>query len=339
MALEDLVNNLTKEPTNHSEQQYLRNYKLVVYSKKNQKGLDLSELRFKFNVKRSDTASPNSADIRVYNLSEDTALSIFLALSPAPSSDITINARGRVILQAGYQSNYGVIFQGNIKQIILGRENATDTFIDIVAGDGDTAYNFAFVNQTLASGATQTDQIDAVTKDVVTKGVSLGHVGDISQYKLPRGKTLFGNARNYYRTISLNTDKTWSIQDEKVTFIDITSYLPGEAVVLTSKTGLVGTPNQTNEGVNLKCLLNPLLRVGGRVDISEATVADLKINAAVPGSPANAPAAFTSDGVYYIYTIEHSGDTRGVEWYTTALAIATNPTGNPRNAVQVGFGG
>lgn len=314
-------------------EEYLRTISLIVYDTA-LNGIDLSNLRIKFQVKRSDTVTPNTADIRVYNLETSTALSILLKLAPSLSSP----NRGSVLLQAGYAGNFGVIFQGNIKQIILGRESATDTFIDIIAGDGDRAYNFAVVNKSIAKGSTQMDQINAAAEATAPKGVTLGHIGDVGDVKLPRGKVMYGNARNYLRDVAQNTNKSFSIQDEKITFVSNTSYLPGERVILTSKTGLVGTPNQTNEGVNVKCLLNPLIQIGGRIDIAEATVADLKINLSVPNSAANIPAPLTQDGVYYVLVAEHTGDTRGIEWYTNLVCLNMDVTTNPLNSVQVGYG-
>lgn len=319
-------------------QQYLRSCQLIVYGT-NLNGLDLSNLRIKFSVKRSDSQSPNIADIRVYNVSDETALSMLINLNPP--SGIGVGTPGRVVLQGGYQSNYGVIFQGNVKQIILGRESATDTFVDIIAGDGHLAYNYAIVNTSIAAGSTQTDQINAATNSTAKYGVSLGYVGNadtINSVKLPRGKVMYGNAKNYLRAVSQNVGQTWSIQNEKITFIPKTSYLPGTAVVLTSKTGLIGTPQQTNEGVNVKCLLNPNIQVGGRINIAEATIEDFKINLAVPNSPANIPPPLTQDGTYYALVIEHSGDTRGTDWYTSILGINMNITTNPINSVSVSYG-
>lgn len=316
-------------------QQYLRKCSLIVYGT-NLNGLDLSNLRIKFSVKRSDTMTPNIADIRVYNVTDETALSMLINLSPP--TGVGVSSPGRVLLQAGYESNYGVIFQGNIKQIILGRESATDTFIDIIAGDGHRAYNYAVVNSTLAAGSTQTDQINAAVTSMTPKGVTLGHVAGVPVSKLPRGKVMYGNAKNYLRNVGQNTGQTWSIQNEKVTFVPITSYLPGTAVILTSKTGLIGTPQQTNEGINVKCLLNPKIQIGGRINIAEATIADFKINLSVPNSPANIPPPLTQDGTYYVLVAEHTGDTRGIDWYTSIIGINMNITTNPINSVQVGYG-
>lgn len=319
-------------------EQYLRVCTLIAYGT-NLNGLDLSNLRIKFSVKHSDSQSPNTADIRVYNVSDETALSMLINLSPP--SGISTSTPGRVVLQAGYQSNFGVIFQGNIKQIILGRESATDTFVDIVAGDGHLAYNYAIVNTTVAAGSTPTAQINAATTATAKYGVSLGYVGNadtINSVKLPRGKVMYGNAKNYLRSVSQNVGQTWSIQNEKVTFVPKKSYLPGVAVVLTSKTGLIGTPQQTNEGVNVKCLINPMIKVGGRINIAEATVQDFKINLSVPNSPANIAPPLTQDGTYYVLVTEQTGDTRGVEWYTSILGITCPISSNPVNSVQTTYG-
>jgi hypothetical protein len=293
--------------------------------------IDLSALRIKFSVKRSDTMTPNMADIRVYNLDEKTALQIS-----------KIKNFARVILQAGYKGNFGVIFQGNVKQVILGRESATDTFIDIIAGDGDRAYNFAVVNTTLAAGSRLTDQINAAINPMIPKGVSAGQINISDDFTLPRGKVMFGNSRNYLRSVASTSKNQWSIQDEKVTFVPVTSYLPGEAVVMNSLSGLIGTPQQTNEGVNVKCLINPRIAVGGRIKIDNKTVIEqIKVNLGITNPSqfaASIPALLRSDGVYYVLVAEHQGDTRGVEWYSTLICLNVDVTTNPLNAVSVGYG-
>ena len=307
-----------------SSEQWLRKCTLLV-SDKNGDGLDLSQLRIKFLVKRSDTQTPNMAEIRVYNLADETAQRIQKEFS-------------KVVLQGGYEQNFGVIFQGNVKQVLRGRENGTDTFIDIIAGDGDLSYNFAIVNATLAAGTGQAEQVNAAIGAMTkTGGTTAGNVGEMPANQLPRGKVMYGMARDYLRQTAETTNKTWSIQDGKVQFVPTTSYLPGEAVVLTSKTGMVGTPTQTNEGILVNCLLNPKLKVGGRVQLNNDSVARLKIDLSQPNSPANIPAPLTNDGVYYILVIEHQGDNRGTEWYSKLTCLNLDVTANPINAVQVGY--
>lgn len=319
-------------PTDNA-QLYGRVCQLVV-SNKTLNGLDLSQFRIKFQVKTSDTATPNTADIRVYNLEEQTAVKI--------RKEFT-----KVVLQAGYEGNYGVIFQGNIKQVIIGRESATDTFIDIVAGDGDRAYNFAIVATSLAKGSTQNDQVKAAITPMVAKGVTAGAMSDTGTNQLPRGKVMYGNSRNYLRDVAQTTGSSWSIQNEKVTFVSKSAYLPGTAVLINSDTGMIGTPQQTNEGVNVKCLLNPNLKISGRIKLDNRSVQRVKLNidqiAAAKGDVSAInnliPRDLNADGVYYVLVVSHAGDNRGIEWYSNLVTLSIDQTANPLNSVQTDFGG
>lgn len=296
--------------------QYIRRCNLLV-SKANGDGLDLGSLRVVFKIQKSDAQTPNTAEIRVYNLSENTAKQI--------QKEFT-----KVTLQAGYESNYGVIFAGNIKQVRMGRENGVETYIDIAAGDGDDAYNYAVVNTTLAAGAKQSDQINAAAGAMSGKGVGKGYIGDTGGKALPRGKVMYGMARDYLRQSAESTDTTWSVQDGKLQVVSRTAVLPNQAVLLTSKTGLVGTPEQTNDGIKARCLLNPLLKIGVRVKINEEDVAMAKLPDTTKDNTANKPAAISSDGIYRLLTVEHSGDSRGNDWYSDLVCLdvdATAPAG------------
>ncbi len=102
---------------------------------------------------------------------------------------------------------------------------------------------------------------------------------------------------------------------------------------------MIGTPQQTNEGVNVKCLLNPNIKIASRVEIDNRSIERFKINLSVPNSAANIPAPLTADGVYYVLVVEHTGDTRGVPWYSSLICLNIDVTTNPINSVQVGYGG
>lgn len=319
-------------PTMTGGEQYLRKITLIVQNRT--LALDLSLLRIKFSVKRSDTMTPNTADIRVYNLTAEEALRI--------KKEFTT-----VILQAGYEANFGIIFKGNIKQVVIGRESAQDSFIDIIAGDGDRAYNFAIVNKTLMKGSTQQDQVNTAITSMSEKGVTQGHISEFGTVQLPRGKAMYGNANEYLRNTAQTTQSTWSIQDEKVTFVSKKAYLPGEATRITAQTGMIGSPQQTNEGVNVKTLLNPNIQIAGRISLETSTILEQKLNlnqiAAAKGDQRSIndliPRRLNPDGVYYVLTLEHLGDTRGLEWYTSVIALSIDVTSNPINSVQIGAGG
>lgn len=315
--------------------QFGRDFSILV-SDKSGKALDLSKLHTKFSIKKSGIMTPNVADIRIYNLKSDT------------QNEIINKEYTRVIINAGYVGNSGRIFSGNIKQTITGRENSTDTFLDIVAGDGDQAYNFAVVNKTIGGngqGVKASDQISAATDALGKEGIGKNYIGATSDNKLPRGKSIYANARDVLRSVSDSQKSskdpkgfTWSIQDEQVVFLSQGTFLPGEVVILNSKTGMIGTPQQTILGVSCKCLLNPKIKVHSRIQIDNKSVEQYKLNFQVPGSPANTPVPLSLDGVYYVFVAEHTGDNRGLDWYTNLVLLVVNPSDNPINDIPIGGG-
>ncbi len=275
---------------------------------------DVSKMRITFSVKKTQNESPNQAQIRVYNLEKNTEHQI-------------LSEGQRVTLQAGYKDNFGVIFDGDIIQIKKGREQGTETYVEIIASDGDKAYNYAIINQTLSAGSKQSDHINAAQK---TMGLNSGQV-DTTDKPLPRGKVMFGNSRDVLRQSAQANGQNWSIQDGRLQFINKNGLLNGQAVVLNSKTGLIGGAEQSNDGVKAKCLLNPMIKIGSAVIIDEQDVAYAKIKASVKekskqsetdsNAPVNKPAEIAKDGAYKVIGVEYKGDTYGNDWECELICI------------------
>ncbi len=113
-----------------------------------------------------------------------------------------------------------------------------------------------------------------------------------------------------------------------------TGVLPNQAVVLNSKTGLVGQPEQTNDGIKARCLLNPMLKIGGKVQINEKDVAQAKLADTSKDAQANKPADIAADGFYRLLVVEHSGDTRGNDWYSDLVCLDIDATQPPDKQVK-----
>lgn len=307
--------------------QWIRKVGLFLFT--GEKGLDLSEFHIKFSTQNSDTESPNNATIRVYNL--------------APATIKRIQGEFQnVSLNAGYENgNYGVVFQGSIKQFRIGRENATDTYLDILAADGDIGYNQGIVNTTLAKGTTQADAIKASVA-AMPGGViaDTSFLTDKQHVPNIRGTVLFGMARARLRNIASSLDSSWSIQNGQVVFLSNTGYASGEAVKINVNTGLIGLPEQTDGGIKVKCLLNSRIRIGGLIQLNNAEIIQLMQrdpNAAPiaynqwTGFQFNAP--LSPDGIYRAYVVEHEGDSRGQSWYSHIVCLAVDSTQPQSKAV------
>lgn len=301
-----------------SVRQYLRKAALIVGD--DEDALDLSGLRFRFFIRRGDIQTPNTADIRVYNLAPNTTQRV--------QKEFT-----RVVLQAGYDGNFGLIFDGTIKQVRRGRESPTDTYLDITAADGDRAYNFSVSAISLAAGQTAPRAVaEHIIKGMAAHGCQEGYIPEtLPDQPLPRGKVIYGMSRDALRILAENTDTSWSIQDGKVDFIPLTGAKPSADIpVVTSATGMIGLPEQTQNGIRVRTLLNPNIKIGQVIKIDNESIQRMRFGLGVDSqvqNQLNSLAAKTDDdGYYYVMIAEHSGDTRGNDWYTDIICLAMDAT-------------
>lgn len=305
--------------------QFGRKISLIVTNAQGQ-GLDLSQFRVVFRVQRGDWQYPNTADIRVYNLNTDTA-----NLIAGNNSQFT-----QLALQVGYQGqNLGLIFAGTIAQARIGRANQLDSYVDFTAGDGDEPYNFATVVAPLAAGnngpgAQLATFLKAMQLQAEKRGGLLqqGYVGPLSTNGPPRGRVFYGCVKDEMRDFAQTNDMVWSIQNGQLTLIPRSSYIPGNTIIISPSTGLIGSPEQIQNGVSLRVLLNPQIAIGQAIQITGATINPFRFT---PGFTAATVTAnlttrltnkLNAEGLYYVMVAEHSGDTRGNDWYTDVTCLS-----------------
>ncbi|QIB36608.1 hypothetical protein G3A56_02320 [Rhizobium oryzihabitans] len=294
-------------------QQWLRYCKLTVAGGGD--SVDLSQLRIRFQVTQHNLQSPNAADITITNLSDQTVKRI-----KGEGTEVT--------LEAGYEENPGLIFKGQIIQKRSGRENPVDTYLNIIAQGGDQAYNFATVSKTLAAGHSYRDQVLAVYEALKPFGITLGKIADLGDKKMPRARVMFGMARDILRTIAISTGTSWSIQNNELTVTKNNEPKEGGAIVLNSRTGLIGLPVQSIDGILVTCLLNPQIGPGSLIQIDQASVQEAKLSADYTAVVNNAMIPSTADdGFYKCLVVNHSGDTRGDPWYTQILCLRADGKG------------
>lgn len=306
-------------------QQFLRKTSLVVPDGSTQ--IDLSQLRYVFNVRQSDLQSPNNVTIDVYNLSDATAKKI--------QKEYT-----QVTLQAGYaEGPFGIIFSGTVRRVFRGkkqvnsivenRESPTDTYLRIMAAEGDDPYNFSTINKTLSAGWTSTDVAQSLSDSF---GKSLGTLPvQFGGNPAPRGKVLYGMSRDHMRNLTIPNGSRWNLSGGSVQIISNTAYLQNEVVSLNSKTGMIGMPQQTEDGIIVSCLLNPNIKIGTAVKINNA---DVQKQSFSPDYTAfNYPPPVSDDGLYRVLVAEHEGDTRGDMWLTHLTCLSIDQSAAADNSV------
>ncbi len=314
-------------------EQWKRQCRLTVQIEKEQpQALDLSDFHIYFHISQPTTEAPKAAEIYIYNLSKNT----MDLLCGADDQKI----KSQVILEGGYEgSGLEVLFKGEVFQYRRGRDNQTDTWLCILAQSADSAKNNALINQTVPAGSSVEDTKNTLLKGYEDAGLQLGHIPQLSDQKLIRGRVLFGSLDMKMQQFSKDNDLLYSLSDDEINMRISDKYTIEPVHILSAATGVIGMPQLTTEGLKITCLLNPKLKWGGRiqVDITNMQTEAYDINYAgqmVDQPYKNPKLATSADGMFIICSIERTGDTRGNDWYDSLVCIAVGAT-VPKSGVSI----
>lgn len=314
--------------------QWIRKCSLVV-SDNTGKAIELSSLRVNFNVRHAIIETPNTLVARVYNLNSTTRQKV--------ENEFT-----KVTLTAGYEGNFGKIFDGTIKQIFRGRESAVDDYLDIFAADADLAHNWGVINRTLSAGYSKDQIYDAIAGSISKFDVQPGTAPDELKNtpQAPRGRVLWGMTRDEARRLAEDHHMSWNINNSELSFLPLTAYKPGTEAVISSQTGMIGIPQQTQDGIQVTCLLNPSIGAGTRIKIQNSPGRGSPIAQFTrPGvigldyTSIQVPPSTDANGEYKVLYIDHIGETRGNPWYSHITCVSIDPTAQQpltRSALGVG---
>lgn len=273
--------------------------------------LDFSQFRIVFKVGQALVGQPAIAEILIYNVSAAT-MNKFIGVGQA------------FALYAGYKDNMGLIFQGEVFQFRRGRESPTDTYLAILAQNANTAHNFAVVKGTLAKDDNTALARRAAIMDAMREhGAEAGIQTAVAEDAAIRGKTYFKQARDALDDEAKSTNQEWGYDGNQVVIIDRNRPADALAFILNTKTGLVGMPQLTAEGLRVSSLLNHRLKIGGQVQVNEASVQTQAFDASYQAQASNVfkdpKMGLGADGFYNIISVEHAGDTRGDVWRTDVV--------------------
>lgn len=282
---------------NSGYKQYLRAYRLLVIPKSGGDTLDVSQLRITFSVEKATKDTPNFSRISIYNL----AMSTIAGIKPGDT----------VVLEAGYRDNMGMIFTGEIVQPYVSREGSVDIALVLLSQDGDQFLTSSFTAQTLSKGSTLADAVGACSAGMNTNILT----DKLNEHQYIRGKVLFGKSADILSDTAKSVQSQFFVCDGKINIAAAKDYDGNTAVELNPSTGLIETPNQTDDGVSAKCLLNPSLKLNSLIHINANLVAAQEAKDKGKVTDVNA------DGIYRIVKMVYEGDTRGGPWYCTFDAV------------------
>lgn len=336
-------------------QNWMRHFELQLVDENGQ-GIELSDFKVTFTIDWFNISSASRVGtIKIYNLSADTVNRItgqefskvrliagYDGIAPEVSASDVGTVREVDAADVGQSDgrNYGLIFSGEIRYSVTGKDSPVDTYVLIQAADTDLAFATSITSQTLAAGYTVADVNRALMKDFEAKGATEGLTPEMPATVFPRGRVLFGMTRHLMDNVAGQCGATWQFVDGQRQMVANNEYVH-EAIVLNSATGLIGMPQQTiGNGVNVRVLINPNIRVNGLIQLDQASVYRTALsnndiamaggqitdqntdgNITLSGTTSQ-PASIATDGVYIVRGIMYTGDTRGQAWYMDMMCEA-----------------
>ena len=197
--------------------------------------IDLSNMRIVFRVASIASPTPATLSARIYNLSPGTANALKnMPVVPqrfVAAGEPVDSAAAAVTLAAGYEGNFGVIFQGQLLQAIDGRDSAVDSYLEVVAADGEYAHSWGVINTSISSGWTDNDAAKAIADVYKAAGVTTQQLGLPAAVAAPRGKVMVGMVREHVHTFSRGRRGFAYVRNNELRWmLPQTAYNPGDIV-------------------------------------------------------------------------------------------------------------
>lgn len=251
-------------------------------------GRDVSALHFEFRCERDAFRVQNTAEIRVYGLSQDTRR--FLQEQKAGAF---------VDLRAGYveQNPLPLVMRGQLR-IVTSLRDGADWITEISTGDADVARTQP-ISFSLGPGTTFENAVKRIVSDLRAGAGNMAQALKGKAKSFPNGITVHGAGDDELAAILRGEGLEHSWQDNEVQIVPTDGgALQGEAVLLNAQTGLVGSPEiglkMFIKNLKARSLLNTEIRPGRVVQVESANVS----------------------GTYVVYKVSHVGQIAGNDYFT-----------------------
>lgn len=264
-------------------------------------GIKISRLRISFNIKKTNDAEPNTAEIQVFNLSASTREQL--------DKNLNSKTKNKVFLNAGYVQAGGekVLFIGDVTHIEhkFTRPDITTT---IRAQDGQKDLNSVKTSLSFPENTSAKTILETLLKLYPQKN-DLANLS-FTDVIFKSGFSFSGLAKDGIKKITDSLNLDFSIQNDEIRIIPLGGNNQTSAVLLSSTTGLLNSPERINDDVEkskgkedgiksgwkFTSLLQPLIIPGGKVAVTSETI------------PANT--FFTA------VSVEHHGDSHTGDFQT-----------------------
>lgn len=221
-------------------------------------GRRIRDLRIAFRCKHSDTSESNTATVQVWNVAPET-----VALAQREGATL------RVL--AGYETTtVRQVFEGDILPGgVRVRRQGADRVLELEAADG-----LRGLQRTVTISAVRGVTVEALLGQVLAQtGWARGVISIDTSATLPQGVTHVGPPGPVLDRITRATGGAWYVRDGALYVTPAGAPVPEEAPEFSSVAGnLVGTPQPTDDGVEVTVLLDAGMRPGRRFVVASSSI-------------------------------------------------------------------
>lgn len=230
---------------------YKRSIKVIVGDSDSPRGpLEFTNLRMTFEIKKNLDSTPAEGFVSIYNLTEANQAFI-------------VNKADRVRVLAGYDGDYSLLFDGDIANIDRERREL-DRITTIWLGGNVFKLTDAYVSLSFSGPVTLKDIIKQAIPTFNLQGIQgLDTLPDETLHNYAySGKTgdLLDSLLHYHFY-------DWFEEDGYIVVLPPNGVFDDQIPLISSATGMVGSPAKTEEGIKVTTLLRPGLRPGSVFEV------------------------------------------------------------------------
>lgn len=224
----------------------------------------IEDLNIAFQVKKTLKPDPNTAGIKVWNMSEETRK----YLESKERIDVT--------LEAGYAGEMLQLYFGQIRTV-GSTYDGPDVVTEMATGDSEKEIAAARIHVPVGPKSNPGQVLELL---VDSFGISRGNASLVGDALLARGRALFprptafsGASARELQAFCHSAGLEWSIQDGKFQILEKGQSNQEKATILSAESGLIGSPKIDGKG-KLECtaLIQPGLNPGYRVVVSGRSI-------------------------------------------------------------------
>lgn len=252
-------------------------------------------------------------------------------LDPVIRGEIGVLTYTNVKVEFGYEDEGGIlttIFDGKIIRPQHTRDDVVTDASVIYAYDSGNFKTYGFFSRAYADGTNYYD----IAEDILNRGnikISYALSEKLKQFTVKGSKTLYGKQDELLQNIAKETGLTYKTENNVARIFGNNDKLE-EIIVFSrdvegigniSESGLIGIPTLTSDGLDMRCLVNPKIKIYSMIKVANSMISNEQ-SGAIPNVEAGGQ--LSKNGLYKVIKLTINFSNNGEQNYMSIKAVAND---------------